>query len=77
MMRKRIRSKLKRIRRRESRFAHDVNHVISKRLVAKAEGSGRGITLQDLKGIRSRTRFRERQRGLMSNWSCGQLRHFV
>lgn len=77
MTRKRIRSKLKRMRRRESPFARDVNHVISKRLVAKAEGTGRGIALEDLKGIRSRTRFRRRQRGLMSSWSFGQLRHFV
>ena len=75
--RKHIRSKLKRIRRRESRFARDVNPVISKRLVAKAEGSDRGIALEDLKGVRNQIRFRKRQRGLMSSWSFGQLRHFV
>ena len=77
MTRKRIHRKVKRIRRREPRFARDVNHVISRRLVAKAEGTGRGIALENLKGIRDRTRFRKRQRGLMSSWSFDQLRRFV
>ena len=77
MTRKRIHRKLKRTRRRESCFARDVNHVISKRLVAKAEGTDRGIALEDLKGIRDRTRFRKRQRGLMSSWAFDQLRHFT
>jgi len=31
-----------------------VNHTISKRLVAKAKGTRRGIALEDLKGIRER-----------------------
>ena len=65
------------MRRHESRFARDVNHVISKRLVTKAEGTGRGIALENLKGIHDRTRFRKRQRGLMSSWSFDQLRRFV
>ena len=77
MTRKRLHRKLRRMRHRESRFARDVNHVISKRLVTKAEGTGRGIALEDLKGIRDRTRFRKRQRGLMSSWSFDQLRRFV
>ena len=45
---------LKKRRRKEMRFAADVNHTISKRLVAKAKGTGRGIALEDLQGIRDR-----------------------
>jgi putative transposase len=36
----------------EARFARNVNHVISKRLVAKAKDTGRGIALENLRGIR-------------------------
>jgi len=31
----------------ESRFARNINHIISKRLVAKAKGTERGISLED------------------------------
>ena len=41
--------KLKRRRRKESRFATDVNHCISKRLVEVAKGTQRAIVLEDLK----------------------------
>ena len=41
-------------RRKESRFARDVNHVISKAVVREAKGTGRGIKLEDLSGIRDR-----------------------
>ena len=49
-------------RRRESRFARDVNHVISKALVSEAKGTGRGIKLEDLSGIRDRITVRKAQR---------------
>ena len=55
--RKRIRKKLKRIGDREARFRRNTNHTLSKRLVAKAKDTGRGIALEDLKGIRDRIRF--------------------
>jgi putative transposase len=45
---------LRKRRRKESRFARDVNHVISKNIVREAEGTGRGIKLEDLSGIRDR-----------------------
>jgi len=48
--------KLKQRRRKESRFAADVNHCISKRLVEVAKGTQRAIVLEDLKGIRERAR---------------------
>ena len=61
----------------ESRFRRDVNHCISKQLVAKAKGTGRGIALEDLKGIRDRTQFRKPQRARISGWAFFQLRSFI
>ena len=75
--RKRIRKKLQRIANRESRFRRNTNHVLSKRLVAKAKDTGRGIALEDLKGIRSRIRFRKPQRNRMGSWGFDQLRQFI
>ncbi len=45
---------LKKRARRESRFAKDTNHCISKSIVAKAQGTGCTIALEDLGGIRDR-----------------------
>jgi IS605 OrfB family transposase len=61
----------------EARFRSDVNHVISKRVVAKAKGTGRGIALEDLEGIRDRTTVRKAQRATYSGWSFRQLRSYV
>jgi IS605 OrfB family transposase len=72
-----IRRKLKNLSGKESRFRKNTNHVISKQLVEKATGTGRGIALEDLKGIRERTRFRKNQRAKMSGWSFHQLRAFI
>ena len=75
--RKRIRKKLKRIADREARFRRNTNHVLSKRLVAKAKDTCRGIALEDLKGIRDRIRFRKPQRNRMGSWGFDQLRQFI
>ena len=64
-------------KKREQRFRKDVNHRISKKLVAKAKDTGRGIGLEDLKGIRGRQRFRKPQRARMSGWAFFQLRTFI
>ena len=61
----------------ETRFAADVNHTVSKRIVATAQGTGRGIALEDLKGIRSRTTARKSQRATLHSWSFFQLRSFL
>ena len=42
---------LKKRRRKDARFATDVNHQISQRIVAEAERTGRGIAVEDLGGI--------------------------
>ena len=42
---------LKKRRRKEARFAADINHQISKRIVAEAERTGCGIAVEELTGI--------------------------
>ena len=74
---KQVRRKLKQTGSKESRFRRDVNHVISKKLVALAKDTGKGIALEDLKGIRSRTRFRRQQRAQMTGWAFFQLCAFI
>ena len=74
---KRIRMALKRMARKEAGFRRDVNHCISKTLVAACKGTERGIALEDLKDIRSRSRFRKPQRDRMAGWAFDQLRSFV
>jgi putative transposase len=68
---------LKRMSRKESLFRRDVNHCLSKRLVGCAKRTGRAIALEDLKGIRERTRVRAGQRARHAGWSFQQLRAFV
>ncbi|MFC4894055.1 RNA-guided endonuclease InsQ/TnpB family protein [Streptosporangium amethystogenes subsp. fukuiense] len=64
---------LKARRRKESRFARDVNHRISKSIVTEAARTGRGIALEDLQGIRDRVRLRKPQRVTLHSWSFHQL----
>jgi len=71
------RRKLRRLSGRQARFQRDTNHRISKRIVAAAEGTGRGIALEDLRGIRGRATVRRRQRARHANWSFFQLRAFI
>ena len=68
---------LKKRRRKETRFQRDVNHCISKELVAKAKDTQRAIALEDLKGIRERIRSKKPQRATLSSWAFGQLRAFI
>ncbi len=69
--------RLKQLAGQERRFARDVNHTISKRLVETAERTKRGIALEDLKGIRTRVRARRQQRAQLHSWSFFQLRCFI
>jgi putative transposase len=63
---------------RERRFARTTNHGISKQLVALAKGTGRGIALENLTHIRSRTTVRgKRQRRVLHSWAFFQLRAFI
>lgn len=69
--------KLKMLRRRQARYQSDSNHVISKRVVAIAKGTARGIAVEDLGGIRQRTTVRKRQRARHANWAFAQLQSFI
>ena len=74
------RSARRRLRRRagrERRFATDVNHRIAKQLVRRAERTGRGIALEDLKGIRGRIRARRPQRSALHTWAFAQLGELI
>lgn len=69
---------LKKRRRKEQRFIKDVNHCISKKIVAVAKGTERGIAMEDLGGIRERVNtVRKAQRSELSSWGFYQLRQFV
>lgn len=68
---------LKRLRRREARFATDTNHRISKQLVHTAERTSRGIALEDLKGIRARVTAKHDQRYRLHSWAFAQLGGFI
>lgn len=68
---------LKMRRRKEQRFAADVNHVISKELVQRAKDTSRSIALEDLQGIRERVKVRRAQRRLHHSWSFYDLRQKV
>jgi putative transposase len=74
---KAARRKLRQLGRKRSRYQRDVNHQISKTVVRNAKGTGRGIALEALRGIRDRTTVRRRQRARHANWSFGQLRSFI
>ena len=71
------RRKLKRLSGKERRFATDVNHTISKRVVQTAKDTERGIALENLKGIRLRATARRSQRATLHSWSFGQFGAFV
>lgn len=68
---------LKKLAKRERRMKRDANHVISKRLVSKAADTGRGISLEDLKGIRERSTVRRAQRSRHGKWAFSELRLFI
>ncbi len=69
---------LRKLAGRQRRFQKDINHQISKQLVAEAQRTNRAIALEDLTGIRARTRARgAEQRARHSNWSFAQLRQFI
>jgi putative transposase len=68
---------LKKRRRKEARFAADLNHQISKRIVAEAERTGCGIAVEELTGIRDRVRLRKPQRATLHSWAFAQLGSFL
>jgi putative transposase len=69
--------RLKKLSGKERRFAAWLNHNISKQIVANAKGTGRGIALEELRGIRERITVRRKQRAVLHSWAFSQLRLFV
>jgi putative transposase len=63
--------------RKEGRFAADLNHQISKKIVTEAERTGRGIAVEELTGIRERARLRKPQRVALNSWAFAQLGSFI
>jgi IS605 OrfB family transposase len=62
----------------QARFQKDLNHGSSKRLVLEAEHTKRAIALEDLTGIRTRTRVKGKQeRARRSHWAFAQLRFYI
>jgi putative transposase len=74
---KSARRHLRKLSGREKGFHAHTNHVISKSIVRKARDTGRGIALEDLKGIRDRVTVRKAQRSTLHSWSFFQLRSFL
>jgi len=68
---------LKKLAGREARFRTIENHRIAKHIVKKSKDTGRGIALEDLRGIRDRVTVRKAQRAQHAGWSFFQLRAFV
>lgn len=72
---KRTKRVLKRLSGKQSRFMRDVNHCISKDLVADAVKSNRAIAIEDLTGIRERCNHKgKRLRSALGKWAFFQLR---
>lgn len=69
--------KLHKIRMKEAAYRKDRNHVISKRIVAKAQGTASAIAVEDLAGIGQRTTAQKSQRSRMKGWAFYQLRQFL
>lgn len=69
--------KLKKRRRKEQRFATDINHQLSKTIVAQAQRTDRGIAIEDLSGIRDRVRLARKQRAQVHSWAYAQLRSHI
>jgi IS605 OrfB family transposase len=69
--------RLKKLAGKQRRYQTAQNHIISKVLVGKAQRTGRGLVLENLKGIRKRVSARgSDQRARLGNWGFGQLGEF-
>ncbi|MFH8573255.1 RNA-guided endonuclease InsQ/TnpB family protein [Streptomyces sp. NPDC017993] len=80
LQKKRTKSAKRRLKarsRREQRHAANQNHIISKTIVTEAERTGRGLSLEELKGIRTRVRLRKPQRVAVHSWAFAQLGDFI
>lgn len=69
---------LKRLSGKERTTATIINHTISKQIVQLAKSEGKGIAIEDLRGIRfSANKKGKKLRGRIGRWGFGQLRRFL
>ena len=69
---------LRHISGKQRRFQADVNHCVSKKVVAFAARSGKSlIAVEDLTGIRDQVKRGQRRNQELHGWSFYQLRHFL
>lgn len=68
---------LKKRNKKEHRFATHINHVISKAIVVIAKDTKCAIALENLKGIKTRTTVRKKQRATHHSWGFHQLANFI
>ena len=70
--------RLRKLAGKQRRVQAHINHCVSKALVGDAERTGRGLALENLKGIRARVTARSSdQRARLGNWGFAQLGGFV
>jgi len=69
--------KLTRIAQKESHFRRHENHRISKQIIQTAKDTARGIGVEELTYIRSRTTVRRTHRNRQGGWAFAQLRSFI
>lgn len=70
--------KIKASKSRESRWARDTNHKISRQIVDLVAGTPGGfIALENLAGIRDRSKFSKRLNRMIGNWPFRQLIEFI
>ena len=63
---------------REKRFMKDVNHVVSRKIIEAAKDDGVSVIgLEDLTGIRKRTKVRRKQRYKHNSWAFRELQTFI
>jgi putative transposase len=69
---------LKRLSKRERRTSTIINHTIAKNIVQIAKGQNKGISLEDLTGIRQRAGNKGKKfKSRLGKWSFAQLRSFI
>ena len=71
------RRRIKTTGQKESRFRKDINHVISKLIVKKAEGTRHALALEELTYINKRVTVRKENRNERMSWAFAQLRSYI
>ena len=63
--------------RKEARHSANQKHIVSKTIVTEAERTGRGLSLEELKGIRTRVRLRKPPRVALHSRAFARLTDFI